>query len=606
MGNGSVTSPIFVRNPEVLLERDEKGGFDALSYLKCVIEKVYSVPCTEELALGRMEKSIDTLTTHSRNIGYGTFTGYLCSNIARQVQDSSALSTANNALGSISTLIFGSLYGVTAIRSSYWLAKSHNFSDLLKKEDDQVLQHLMQDLCQPISSNLDQLKASWNHLTPQLQRSKKQKFKQKLQKEARTALALEPNKELLKHLQEPLEGIESLLGLKDQEYWQLNPLEAIGLVITQQKIRQRNWTELKELTNPEVARAVDKAYRRGLLERAQSDKPAASAVAKSQVKKLVGRVRAESMQTKKIHRALLIINLLGAIISLVGLLTLPLGIGVAITAISCLITASSVGLNMYLAKQALLDSPPSKHGKAFIITAAILLVLSLAVLTGVTLVFGLSLIQLGVALGVGGLLGGGFLGYHYYLLGKKDQLWKEAHPSVEAFKKLITKKKSVEKGWDKEVHNVFKKLPKSLRQKIRQKYELEGSSNPYTLTNEISAFKKTSKYFWQKWQASGSEEDRIAALEVQNVYDALILSKQYAKQLKNLSAEGNISVRKKCIERCKNNNILLENAKNRISTNKQVQEQLQKDLRYILARKSSLSRLAQDIEAASTQVLTKS
>lgn len=605
MSRISIPKTISVKDPDFFLDKEEGKGFDALSYLQEFLDKMCSTSSnTEAISIEG-----DKLTSYSNCRDAFTFTGLgvfglgVCTSIAQQIENSAALSTANKIFSLTSSCIFGAVYGTEAIRYAYQLAKSQNFSDLLKKEDDQALQHLIQELCQPISSNLDQLKSSWSRLDPQLQESKKQKFKQKLQETARERFCLDQNEEIVKHLQEPLDGMESLLGLKDQEYWQLNPLEAIGLIVTQQKIKQRNWTQLKGLTNPEVAKAVDRAYRRGLLERVNSSNPAVKEVAKDQVKSLIGRVRVASSQTRKIHTALLVINLLGAIISIVGVLTLPLGIGIAITAISCLITASSVGLSMYLSKEALLESPPSKHYKTLIIIYAVILGLSLAIFTGITLGFGLSLVQLGVALGLGGLLGGGYLGYHYYLLSKKDQLWKESHPSVEIFQKMINEKKLAGKGWDKEVHNVFKKLPKDLRQKIRQKYEVDSRFDQYTLTNEISAFKKTSKHFWQRWQISGLEEDRIVALEVQAVYDGLLLSRQYAKHLRKLGVKGDSITRKKYIEKYNNNNTLLEKAKNCISNRKQVQEQLQKDLRYILARKNSLSRLAKDIEIASKQLL---
>lgn len=589
MGNPSTQNSILVTNPAILLAKDESKDH-IINYLKVFLNTLPANENAIEITPNGLEKAVDVLTPCSRLIGYGTFAGYLCTVVAKQIKDSAALSTANVILSQVNTLIFGSLYGLSAIQNSYQLAKDHNFSNQLKKEDDQVLQDLIRGLCRPISCNLDDLKASWSALTPQMQDSKKQQFKQKLQKTALEKLEKDNVniKQITENFQTPVKEIEFLLGLRDQEYWQLTPLEAIGLVITQQTIKKRNWVELKERTNTQVAEAVDKAYRRGLVERINSDNPAVKTIAKSQMKRLVGRVRIESSQTKRIHKALLIINLLGSIMSLIGLITLPLGIGIAITAISCLITMSSIGIKLYLSKKELADSACGEHEKTLIIILAVLLGISLATFTGITLAFGLPLLQLGVVLGVGGLLGGGILGYQYHLLNQKERLWKEAHPSSEVFQKLLSEKK----GWDKEVHNVFKKLPRDLRQAVRRKYEAEN--NPdfrlLTLGNKISILKKTAKHFWQKWLISGLEEDRKLALEVQGVHDSLLLFKKQTRKHANLDINNNAPTKE-------------ESALTNILQNAEISQQWQKDCRYIFHRKNSLKTLSKEVQTASQKLL---
>lgn len=575
-------SAVFVKNPEIL-EKDENQCF-----LDCVKKIFLKIACPGEnpqkITPQGMEKAVNVFTIQARVVGYSTFAGYLCTSIAKQIRNFSFLSATGVVLSTIDTLTFGAIYGLSAVRTSYQLAKDQNFSDLLKKEDEAILKELVQKLSAPISIHLDQLKASWHTLDPKQQKSKQQQFKQKIQKMAleklqaqalALALALElPQadlEELLKTLQtqERPGEVKALLGPIDQDYWQLTPLEALGLMIDQQVSKTRNWVELKEVSSLQTVQGIDKAYRKGLLERINSTNPVVQGIAKKHMQKLIGRVRLENSQTKRIHTALVIIYLLGAIASTVGVLTLPFGVGIAIAVLSSLVAISSTGFKTYLSKKKLADSPCGMHDKALVITAAMLLGFSLIALSGITLVFGLSLVQLGFSLGVGGVLGGGFLGYQYHLLNQKDQLWKKAHPSLEVFQTFILEKKHKKKGWDREVHDLFKKLPKHQRQAIRKNYEKRDSPKDLTEKNEISAFKKTSKYFWNQWLVSGLEEDHTLAIEVQSLYDYLRLSKKDLEKLNFL-------------ERTQSQNVL---------KNELVQKQLEKDRKYIFYRKSSLSDL---------------
>jgi hypothetical protein len=575
-------STIFVTNPEILT--DEKQPF--LDCLKIFANTVHSGENLQQIVPKGIEKAVDTFNTQARVVGYSTFAGYLCTSIAKQIKNFSFLSVAGVVLSTIDTLSFGTIYGLSAIRTSYQLAKDQNFSDLLKKEDSLVLKQLVQSLSKPISSHLDQLKISWSALNPTQQQSKKQQFKQKVQEKALERLQTQglalgiPEtdlEELLKTLQtqDQSDEVNALLGLTDQDYWQLTPLEALGVMIDQKETKTRNWSELKEVSSLQTVQGVDKAYRRGLLERISSANPVVKGIAKKHMKELIGRVRAENSETKRIHTALVAIYLLGAIASIVGVLTLPFGVRIAIAALSSLVAISSTGFKTYLFKKKLADSPCGTYDKALIVTAAILLGVSLIALSGVTLVFGLSLLQLGLALGIGGFLGGGFLGYQYHLLSQKDQLWKEAHPSLEVFQSFILEKRNKKEGWDKEVHDLFKKLPKDLRQAIRQAYEKRDSPKGLTKKNEISAFKKTSKHFWNQWLISGSEEDRSLALEVQSLYDSLRLNEKGLEKLKSLGISQPQDI------------------------NQRVKEQLEKDRKYIFYRKSSLSDLYETTKAVS-------
>lgn len=570
-----MTSPLnksaFVTNPEILLKKDEKQL--SLDYLKIFANTVHSGENLQEIAPKGLEKAVDAFNTQARVVGYSTFAGYLITSIAKQIENLSFLSATGTVLSTIDTLTFGAIHGLSAVRTSYQLAQDQNLSDLLKKKDALVLKELVQSLSKSIPSYLDQLKTSWNALDPTQQQSKKQQFKQKVQKMALERLQTQASvlglpqidlEELLKNLQtqEQSDEVNALLGLIDQDYWQLTPLEALGLMIDQKMSKTRNWAELKELSSLQTVQGIDKAYRRGLLERINSTSPLVKKIAEKRMKELIGRVRVENCQTKRIHTALVAIYLLGAIATTVGVLTLPFGVGIAIAALSSLVAISSTGFKIYLSHKKLADSPCGTHDKALVITAAVLLGVSLIALSGLTLVFGLSLVQLGLALGVGGFLGGGFLGYQYHLLSQKDQLWKEAHPSLEVFQTFILEKRNKKEGWDKEVHNLFKKLPKDLRQAIRQGYEQRNSPRGLTTKNEISAFKKTSKYFWNQWLISGSEEDRKLALEVQGFYDSLRLKSEISQPQDILQ-------------------------------NPQVKEQLEKDRKYIFYRKRSLSDLCE-------------
>ncbi|HEV3269834.1 MAG TPA: hypothetical protein VGZ69_04210 [Candidatus Rhabdochlamydia sp.] len=581
----AIPKDIFVQNPALLLKKDETQVFDALGYLKVFVNALYSK--AGERSPSRLEKAVDVVNAQAQIVGYSTFTGYLCTSLAKEITSSSSLSTANNVLNNTNTLIFGALYGLAAVQNGYQLAKDQNLSDLLKQEDTLALKGLIQNI--PISSHLDQLQSSWSALSPKEQELKKQHFKQKIQKLALDSLKntqIQPSDldELLQILQAPegLDEVHKLLGLNDKGYWKFTPLEALGLLIDQHKTKTRQWVQLKEASSLPVAQAVDKAYRRGLLERVNNGDPLVQENARKDIKELMGRVRVESSKTKRIHTALLIINLLGAILSVVGVLTLPLGIGIAITALSFLITTLAIGSRAYLAKKELSDTPCGKYDKAIVITIAILLGISLIALTGVTLGFGLSLVQLAGALAIGA-LGEGFLGYYCHLLTQKDVLWKQAHPSLEVFQKFISQKET----WDQHVHDLFKKLPKDLRIAIRQQYTQEKDlPNKISLRNKISALKKTSKYFWNQQLISGSEEDRILALEMQSVYEE---AKNIYSLTKGKETPKDLVLKEKA----------LEERIERVLKDPQIKEQWESDLKYIIYRKKSLKHLREVSDIAS-------
>lgn len=580
----AIPKDIFIQNPTLLLQKDETPAFDALGCLKAFVHALSSKE--GEIPPSKIEKVVDVVNTQARIVGYSTFTGYLCTSLAKEITSSASLSLANSVLSNTNTLIFGALYGLAAVQNGYQLVQDQNLSHLLKQEDALALQGLIQNV--PISSHLDQLKTSWDELDPKDQESKKQHFKQKIQKLAIDSLKntqIQPSSLLDEFLQilqaqEGSDEVHQLLGLTDKDYWKFTPLEALGLLIDQHKVKIHRWVQLKESSSLPVAQAVDKAYRRGLLERVNNGDELVQKNAKIEMKKLMGRVRVESTKTKKIHTALLIINLLGAILSVVGVLTLPFGVSIAISALSFLVTAASVGSRAYLAKKDLTDTPCGKYDKAIVVTIAILLGISLIALTGVTLGFGLSLVQLGVALGVGA-LGIGFLGYYYHLLTQKDALWKQTHPSLEVFQAFLSQKKQ----WDQDVHSLFKKLPKDVRMAIRQQCVIKDFSRDVSQKNEVSALKKTSKHFWNQWLISGLDKDRVLALEIQRVYE------EAKRRLKKQGSE-----QKNPLEPLDLNQVL---------ENPQVKEQWEQDLKYIVNRKDTLSSLRAKANKASQEILTK-
>ena len=593
----AVSKDIFIQNPNLLLKKDETQVFDALCCLKTFIKdlpsKEYKTPPS------KIEKTVEVINTQARIVGYSTFTGYLCTSLAKEIISSSSLSLANSIFNNTNTLIFGSLYGFAAVQSAYQVAQDQDFSDILKQENALALKTLIQNT--PISGQLEQLKTSWIALGPKEQESKKQCFKQKIEKLAQDSLKntqINPS-DLDKVLQilrtkDSSHEVHELMGLGDKDYWEFTPLEALGLLIDQHKMKTRRWVQLEKASSLPIAQAVDRAYRRGLLERVNNGDELVQRNAKLEMGKLMGRVRIESIKTKKNHTALLIINLLGAILSVAGVLTLPFGIGIVISALSFLVATASIGSKAYLAKKDLSDTPCGKYDKAIVITIAILLGISLIALTGLTLGFGLSFVQLGFALGIGA-LGMGFLGYYYHLFTQKDVLWKQAHPSLEVFQTFLSQKER----WDQDVHDLFKKLPKDVRIELRQKYAQESLPGKTSIGNKISALKKTSKAFWKQWLISGSEEDRKLALEIQSVYEEAKNTRFLIRGFKKGSEKASLES-------------FLETRLNQILTNVQVKEQYEKDLKYVFYRKSTVNSLRNNLNhvrevsiVASQKILTK-
>lgn len=347
----AIPKDIFIHNPALLLQNDETPVFDILGYLKDFI-----LSKEGEILPSKLEKVVDVFNTQVQIVGHSTFIGYLCTSLAKEITNSTSLSLTKGVLNDINTLIFGALYGLAAVQNGYQLAQDQNLNELLKQEDVLALQGLIQNV--PISSQLNQLKTSWDGLDPKDQEFKKQRFKQKIANLATGSLKniqIQPSDldGLLQILQaqDGSDEVHKLFGLNDKEYWEFTPLEALGLLIDQHKVKTRKWVQLKEASSLPVAQAVDKAYRRGLLERVNNGNELVQKNAKTEMKKLMGRVRVESTKTKKIHTALLLINLLGAILSVTGILTLPFGVGIAISALSFLITTASIGSKAYLAKK---------------------------------------------------------------------------------------------------------------------------------------------------------------------------------------------------------------------------------------------------------------
>lgn len=578
----AIPKDIFIQNPTLLLQKDEMP--DALGYLKAFVHALSFKQ--GEIIPSKIEKVVNVVSTQARIVGYSTFTGYLCTSLAKEITSLASLSLTNSVLNNTNTLIFGALYGLSAVQNGYQLAQDQNLNDLLKQKDVLALKGLIQRT--PISSHLAQLKTIWSTLDPKDQEFNKNKFKLKIEKIAVDSLKntqIQPSdlNELLQVLQaqDNSDEVHKLLGLTDKDYWEFTPLQALGLLINRHKVKAHQWVQLKEASSLPVAQAVDKACRRGLLERVSNGDELVQKNAKTEMKKLMGRVRVESMKTKRIHTALLIINILGAILSVAGVLTLPFGIGIAISALSFLITTASIGARAYLAKKDLSDTPCGKYDKAMVVILAILLGISLVALTGITVGFGLSLVQLGAALGVG-VLGMGFLGYYYHLLTQKDALWKQTHPSLEVFQAFLSQKKR----WDQEVHDLFKKLPKDVRMILRQRY-VEGKDLPNdpSLGNKISALKKTSKYFWNRWLISGLEKDRTLALEIQSVYEQAKNTLSLIKGFKKGSEQ-----QKKLLE-------ALEAHLKQVLENLQVREQWEQDLKYVFYRKSTLNNLHKDLQS---------
>ncbi|MDQ5956810.1 MAG: hypothetical protein QG627_1095, partial [Chlamydiota bacterium] len=113
----AIPKDIFVKNPALLL-KDESQVFDALSYLKVFANAISSKEA--KIAPSKLEKVVDVVNTQARIVGYSTFTGYLCTSLAKEITRSSSLRPV--VLNDTNTLIFGALYGLASIQNSYQLA----------------------------------------------------------------------------------------------------------------------------------------------------------------------------------------------------------------------------------------------------------------------------------------------------------------------------------------------------------------------------------------------------------------------------------------------------------------------------------------------------
>lgn len=547
---------------------------------------------------GVIESSIDVTRGAVQAIGGAFFTGYrgvmIAAETKKNIDTSSlhaptALGRSAFALGTGANAFFGLLYLAIGAWATYGFTKDWQFSLALKAHENDpssLFDFLLHKVKADPKAKLQKLNAYWQTLSSEEKKKQMSQFKGKLKEAAldyftQRYLTLQ-NKQQKTHrlTSKPLteaetkalfafifdstnQGMEkiaeaymSILGIQasDLQDLSLSPLEWMGFAIEENKRGQRHEAKFSRVTNLECAKAVQKAAEQGLKSRLTADDPVVQQSAEAFLSELKGKVVCENQISKCIHAALMVIAVLGISVVLLGAFVFP-PTGIILTIITLiLITAMACTDGYSLWKAWKGDGIPGRYDKAYLIAVSVVLFAALAVSIGMTLGLGLPLLPMILAIVIGA-IGFGTTGTAYFKAIEKEKKWKENHPNLQAFKALLDAHSDVNSIVDDKVITLFKKLPKEVREEIKERYgalsrtgALDFRQEFYRKLDETHDFggrylsqftlndrsqltpqdyqflgravKKSVKFFWEKTQEKESEVAH--ALLMQGLLDRIL------------------------------------------------------------------------------------
>jgi uncharacterized membrane-anchored protein len=393
------------------------------------------------------------------------------------------------------------------------------------------------------------------------------------------------------------------LGLDDHdlEGFDFTTLELIGFKLEQIRSQAKKEAKFSRATSDGCTEAVKKAAKRGLSERLKYEGDViVKEAAQKELTELKGKVVSENTKNQSIHSALIAIAVLGIISTIMIFVTLnPVGV-IAMTVIALLLVAGMMATDGYAMLEGWKSgNVPGRYDKTYLVVISLVIIAALAVSIGVTLGFGLPLLPMILACGIGG-ASLGLSSIAYYKLTQKEKAWIEDHPDLQRFKELLDSV-AQEGEIDEKVTALFKKLSKEDRLAIRKKYS-ELSSNgqcgfkqekyqkldrlndfgySYLWTTKfeddkeyqlfVRAMKKSVKFFWDEWAKTKKTSDCERALKLQSVLERVKQKKEF-RLLDNMVLDGKLL-----------DDDLLNKLKN--------------DLWYVVKRQESLADLKHIVEA---------
>ena len=289
-------------------------------------------------------------------------------------------------------------------------------------------------------------------------------------------------------------------------------------------------------TSGDCVTKVQKAFERGLEVRLNAEDQPVKESAVKELHQLRGKVVQENTKAKWIYGALVAIAVIGIGVSVVSFFPILPVLAAHILLGFTVVLACSMGLfDAYYLNQGYENGPPGRYDKLYLIAIGVILLGAMGLSVGLTLGFGLPLIQLYFA---GAIAAGGvsMAGFSFAQICKKEKLWKENHPEVQDL--VLT-----EGPVDAKMMEVFKKLPKETRQEVRSKYSEQ--SLPFRTEHYLQldanhdfggnyleqadpqdallqrALKKSAKFFWKEWFISKAEADKSHALIVEKLLEKI-------------------------------------------------------------------------------------
>ncbi|MBS0604303.1 MAG: hypothetical protein JSS60_04605 [Verrucomicrobia bacterium] len=547
---------------------------------------------------GMIEGGMDAARGVSQSLGGAAYLGYRGTMIAADIHNvnttinaTTTLGKAAYGLGMVGNVLFTLFYIFIAAWSAHGLWQDVNFSNAMKaneRGDADMFKFLMGKVIASPKKKLEKLNAHWNTLTQAKKEMQIKSFKEGLQKSAlegltkhfirfqeqmlkagqlngKKPLSKAEVKELLTELFSAKDAamrkgpaytnyLKSLeLEKEDVGHLDFSMLELIGFSLEEAKRQSKKEAKFSRATDDASVEAVKKAASRGLGPRLESGDALVQGTARKELAELKGKVTSENTKAKIIHTALLIVGVLGIVASILGFFVLPPAGMIALTVITLLLCGGMMATDGYSMFTGLNNGPPGKHDKKYLLIIGGVFIAAMAVSIAVTLAFGLPIMPLilaGVICGLGLML----LGFSYYKLIQKEKKWIEHHPEFETFARFLDSQQGVQDAeLDEKVVSLFKKLSKSDRRAVRDKFfEMSkqgefrfkternkwldatcdfGSTylftqiTPEAMNNEkehqllLRAIKKTTKLNWKQWYTSKSEENKQIALQLQGLYE---------------------------------------------------------------------------------------
>lgn len=334
----------------------------------------------------------------------------------------------------------------------------------------------------------------------------------------------------IKNILQEMVGVDQdrLIDLQERtKVLEWGPLELIGFQAEEKLRSQRKKDRFFRVTGKEQFENIEidkiqKAARRGLLERLRSTDETVRESALNELDLLKKDIKVANTKTSLIHSALFVVSMVAVVTFALAFCTLnPVGLGIWI-ALGCLLPLILGGFDFYLLSQSSDQGPIGRHDKKFVALAMFLSLLPLIIGTGLTAGLMLPVLFM-LPTFVASITGFGAFFYRYTQLVNIEEMRGNTQVTLNLFS---------EKSWEGDLLNGFKQLPKADRQAIQENYlskmnaqqikSPENLTTPQYLEITKKALKKTTHLFWERVRRGRSGQDQEVAFNLQSLLEKSI------------------------------------------------------------------------------------